>query len=198
MITARNHAHPAPSELRASNGPSAHDCALEATRTQGFSGGVMKRVTLCGLLVAAFTFAVALQSDARQEAGPAFDMTNAMIPMRDGVRLNTNIFVPKNSAKPLPIILERTPYNAPESARGWAQGKYAALAADGYIFVFQDIRGRYKSEGQFVMQRAPVSLLGEKNDPKAVDEVTDAYDTIEWLIKNAPNNNGRVGIIGIS
>ena len=158
----------------------------------------MKRFALCGLFVAAFIFAVALQSDARQEAGPAFDMTNAMIPMRDGVRLNTNIFVPKNSAKPLPIILERTPYNAPESARGWAQGKYAALAAGGYIFVFQDIRGRYKSEGQFVMQRAPVSLLGEKNDPKAVDEVTDAYDTVEWLIKNAPNNNGRVGIIGIS
>src|SRR5215831_7017871 len=164
----------------------------------GMFGGTMKRVTLCGLFIAAFIFAVALQSDARQEAGPAFDMTNAMIPMRDGVRLNTNIFVPKNSAKPLPIILERTPYNAPESARGWAQGRYAALAADGYIFVFQDIRGRYKSEGQFVMQRAPVSLLGEKNDPKAVDEVTDAYDTVEWLIKNAPNNNGRVGIIGIS
>jgi len=158
----------------------------------------MKRIANCGLLTAVFIFAVALQSDARQEAGPAFDMTNAMIPMRDGVRLNTNIFVPKNAAKPLPIILERTPYNAPESARGWAQGRYAALAADGYIFVFQDIRGRYKSEGQFVMQRAPVSLLGEKNDPKAVDEVTDAYDTVEWLIKNAPNNNGRVGIIGIS
>ena len=158
----------------------------------------MKRIANCGLLTAVFIFAVALQSDARQEAGPAFDMNSAMIPMRDRVRLNTNIFVPKNSAKPLPIILERTPYNAPESARGWAQGKYAALAADGYIFVFQDIRGRYKSEGQFVMQRAPVSLLGEKNDPKAVDEVTDAYDTIEWLIKNAPNNNGRVGIIGIS
>jgi|SRR5215510_863534 len=76
--------------------------------------------------------------------------------------LNTNIFVPKNAGKPLPIILERTPYNAPESARGWAQGKYAALVAGGYIFVFQDIRGRYKSEGQFVMQRAPVSCSAKK------------------------------------
>src|SRR4030095_6953867 len=127
-------------------------------------GGVMKRATICGLFVAAFIFAVALQSDARQEAGPAFDMTNAMIPMRDGVKLNTNIFIPKNAAGPLPIMLERTPYNAPESARGWAQGKYSALAADGYIFVFQDIRGRYKSEGQFVMQRSPVSLLRDKDD----------------------------------
>src|SRR5499433_2487208 len=164
----------------------------------GILGGAMKRITLCGLFIAAFIFAVALQSDARQEAGPAFDLTNAMIPMRDGVKLNTNIFVPKNAAGPLPIILERTPYNAPESPRGWAQGKYAALVAEGYIFVFQDIRGRYKSEGQFVMQRSPVSLLGGRNDPKVVDEVTDAYDTIEWLIKNTPNNNGRVGVIGIS
>jgi len=163
----------------------------------------MKRITLprlfvAGLFVATLLFAAAFRSAARQEAGPAFDLTNAMIPMRDGVKLNTNIFIPKNAAGPLPIMLERTPYNAPESPRGWAQGKYAALVADGYIFVFQDIRGRYKSEGQFVMQRAPVSLLGERNDPKVVDEVTDAYDTIEWLIKNTPNNNGRVGVIGIS
>src|SRR5215475_9578942 len=143
----------------------------------------MKRITLGGLGAALFIIAVAVQSDARREAEPAFDMINAMIPMRDGVRLNTNIFIPKNAARPLPIILERTPYNAPDSARGWAQGKYAALVASGYIFVFQDIRGRYKSEGQFVMQRSPVSLLGEKSDSKAVDEVTDAYDTIEWLIK---------------
>src|SRR5688572_26325727 len=164
----------------------------------GMFGGTMKRITLCGLFVAMFTVAVALQSDARQEAGPAFDITNAMIPMRDGVKLNANIFVPKNAGKPLPIILERTPYNAPESASGWARGKYAALVASGYIFAFQDIRGRYKSEGQFVMQRSPVSLLSEKGDPTTVDEVTDAYDTVEWLIKNVPNNNGRVGIIGIS
>src|SRR5215471_12230663 len=161
-------------------------------------GASMKRITLSGLFIAVFIFAVAFQSGAQQEASQAFDRTNAMIPMRDGVKLNTNIFIPKNAAKPLPIILERTPYNAPDSARGWAQGRYAALVAGGYIFVFQDIRGRYKSEGQFVMQRSPVSLRGEKNDPKVVDEVTDAYDTIEWLIKNTPNNNGRVGVIGIS
>ncbi|HEY6402561.1 MAG TPA: CocE/NonD family hydrolase, partial [Blastocatellia bacterium] len=158
----------------------------------------MKRITLYGWFIVAVIFAVTFKSDAQQEAGPAFDMTSVMIPMRDGVKLNANIFIPKNAAGPLPIILERTPYKAPDSARGWAQGKYAALAAGGYIFVFQDIRGRYKSEGQFVMQRSPVSLLGENADQKVVDEVTDAYDTIEWLIKNAPNNNGRVGIIGIS
>ncbi len=154
--------------------------------------------SVCGLIVATLSFAVAFQSGAQQEAGQAFEMTRAMIPMRDGVKLNTNIFIPKNAAGPLPILLERTPYNAPEAMRGWAQSRNEALIRDGYIFVFQDIRGRYKSEGQFVMQRSPVSLLSEKNDPKVIDEVTDAYDTVEWLVKNVPNNNGRVGIFGIS
>ncbi|MBI1760054.1 MAG: CocE/NonD family hydrolase [Acidobacteria bacterium] len=146
----------------------------------------------CSLVFALLVFATP-RAHTQQEQG--FALTNAMIPMRDGVWLNTNIFAPKNASAPLPIILERTPYNAPAN-QGWANGKYKALAADGYIFVFQDIRGRYKSEGQFVMQRAPVSVL--KHDPKLIDEVTDAYDTIEWLIKNVPNNNGRVGIVGIS
>jgi uncharacterized protein len=130
-----------------------------------------------------------------QNVAPAFTFTQVMIPMRDGIQLNTHIFVPKDVAGPLPILLERTPYQAPSNTN-WAQGKYKALAADGYIFAFQDIRGRFKSEGKFVMQRAPISLLGK--DPKAVDEVTDAYDTVEWLVKNVATNNGRVGILGIS
>jgi len=134
----------------------------------------------------------------RQQAGDPFEKTNAMIPMRDGIRLNTNIFVPRIQIEKLPIILERTPYQAAENSRAFAEGKFKELAAEGYIFVFQDIRGRYKSEGQFVMQRAPISLPGGAQDPKAVDEVTDAYDTIQWLIRNVPNNNGRVGITGIS
>ncbi len=156
---------------------------------------MIKRIPLYGLLVAIFMLVAVFPAGTQQRAPEAFEKSNAMIAMRDGVRLNTNIFAPKNTSGPLPIILERTPYQAHENAN-WAQGKFSALARDGYIFVFQDIRGRYKSEGQFVMQRAPVSVL--KNDPKLVDEVTDAYDTIEWLVKNVPNNNGRVGIIGIS
>jgi putative CocE/NonD family hydrolase len=155
----------------------------------------MKRITLFGLSVAALIFMAVFPVRTQQQTPAAFEKSNTMIAMRDGVNLNTHIFAPKNAAGPLPIILERTPYQAPENTN-WAQGKFSALAAEGYIFVFQDIRGRYKSEGQFVMQRAPVSLL--KNDPRLVDEVTDAYDTIEWLVKNVPNNNGRVGIIGIS
>jgi putative CocE/NonD family hydrolase len=146
------------------------------------------------LLLTGFPF----QAQNSQDAEQTFEVVNAMIPMRDGVKLNTNIFVPKTAGGRLPMILERTPYNAPEKPQGWSNGRFKALVADGYIFVFQDIRGRFKSEGQFVMQRAPVSLLTEGKDPKIIDECTDAYDTIEWLIKNVPNNNGRVGILGIS
>src|SRR5262249_11682355 len=160
-------------KARFASWPSAKESLWTLTRWRESNefGDDMKRITLPGLFVAGvfvatLIFAVAFRSAARQEAGPAFDLTNAMIPMPAGVKLNTTTVIPKNAAGPLPIILERTPYNAPESPSGWAQGKYAALVADGYIFVFQDIRGRYKSEGQFVMQRSPVSLLGERSDPK--------------------------------
>ncbi len=135
------------------------------------------------------------------QEGARFNLNAVMIPMRDGIRLNTHIFVPAGfdgKKESLPIILERTPYQAPATARNWSEGKYKSLAADGYIFVIQDIRGRYKSEGRFVMQRAPESLRRDKPDPQVVDEVTDAWDTIEWLTSNIPGNNGRVGIIGIS
>lgn len=154
--------------------------------------------TLCGLLL---PLVPRIDSGgmvgAVQRAGNDYELTRVMIPMRDGVRLNTHIFRPRNQSAELPIMLERTPYQAPVG-EGWAAGKFNALAADGYIFVFQDIRGRYGSEGQFVMQRAPISLLRPTNDPKVVDEVTDAYDTIDWLVRNVARNNGRVGIIGIS
>lgn len=151
-----------------------------------------------GLFALAVLFAgISLPAASGQGPASAFEFTQVMIAMRDGVKLNTHIFRPKGQTGPLPIILERTPYQAP-SNENWAQGKFKALAAEGYIFVFQDIRGRYKSEGQFVMQRSPVSLLSSTKDPKIIDEVTDAYDTIEWLVKNVENNNGRVGIIGIS
>ncbi|MCW5971389.1 MAG: CocE/NonD family hydrolase [Blastocatellales bacterium] len=155
-------------------------------------------IFLC-LAIIALGLAVSpwFRSVAGQDRASAFELVQVMIPMRDGIRLNTHIFKPKAQREPLPIMLERTPYQAPTN-EAWAQGKYRSLAADGYIFVFQDIRGRYKSEGRFVMQRAPVSLLAEGRDPKVVDEVTDAYDTIDWLEKNVSGHNGRVGIIGIS
>lgn len=151
------------------------------------------------LLLALFGILGSISGDqqAEQSSRNDYELTQVMIPMRDGVRLNTHIFRPRGQQDDLPLMLERTPYQAP-TAESWAQGKYKALAADGYIFVFQDIRGRYKSEGQFIMQRSPVSLLNSRQDPAIVDEVTDAYDTIDWLVRNVARNNGRVGIIGIS
>ncbi len=144
-------------------------------------------------------FAIFAASAQVQETAPAaFEQKSVMVSMRDGVKLHTSIFIPKNMTGQLPIILERTPYQAPDQPRALGSPRFKALVDEGFIFVFQDIRGRYKSEGQFVMQRAPVSLTTGKNDPKAVDEVTDAYDTVEWLIRNVPGNNGRVGIFGIS
>jgi len=122
-----------------------------------------------------------------------FDSTDAEIPMRDGIRLHTRIFIPKGITALLPLVLTRTPYGV-AGAAGSFDGSYAELAAEGFIFVFQDIRGRFGSEGTFVMLRPP----RDKRDPKAVDEGSDTYDTIEWLLRNVPRNNGRVGMLGVS
>ena len=127
-------------------------------------------------------------------ARPDYVHTSADIPMRDGVRLHLDIHAPKSSASPLPFLVVRTPYGA--DATGFSlTTSFKELADEGYIFVFEDIRGRYKSEGTFVMQRAPRPVDAGRN---AIDESTDAYDTIEWLLKNVPSNNGRVGTLGVS
>ncbi|MGC1615982.1 MAG: CocE/NonD family hydrolase [Candidatus Acidiferrum sp.] len=125
-----------------------------------------------------------------------FDKTDVMIIARDGVKLHTEIYTPKNSKEPLPIIMERTPYGLHDDDKGYSRilTRYSEMIPDDYIFVFQDIRGRYGSEGAFVMQR-PVR---DPKDPKAIDEGTDTYDTIDWLVKNVPHNNGRAGLVGIS
>ena len=123
----------------------------------------------------------------------AFTVRDEMIPMRDGVKLYTRIFTPKNQSGPLPFVFRRTPYGI-DGADGSFVRYYKALADEGYIFVFQDIRGKFKSEGTFVMQR-PARAPG---DTTSLDEGTDTYDTIEWLLKNVPNHNGRVGMLGVS
>jgi putative CocE/NonD family hydrolase len=117
-----------------------------------------------------------------------FSKREVMIAVRDGVRLHTEIYTPKDAREPLPFLLERTPYGV--SAVGHLL-RYSEMFADGYIFVFQDIRGRYGSEGKFEM-------LHTAPDANGVDESTDTYDTIDWLVKNVPGNNGRVGMDGIS
>jgi putative CocE/NonD family hydrolase len=134
---------------------------------------------------------------ARQASSPnpadAFTVRDEMVAMRDGVKLYTRIFTPKNQSGPLPLIFRRTPYGI-DGAAGSFTRYYQALADEGYIFVFQDIRGKFKSEGTFVMQR-PARAPG---DTTSLDEGTDTYDTIEWLLKNVPDHNGRVGMLGVS
>jgi len=131
---------------------------------------------------------------ARSAAPPSFAKTGTLITMRDGVRLHTEINVPADAREALPILLVRTPYGAAGRSAQLASGAFSELAADGYIFVFQDIRGRYESEGTFVMMRPPRN----SSDQRAADESTDAWDTIDWLVKNVRNNNGRAGVFGIS
>ena len=123
-----------------------------------------------------------------------YQRTEAMIPMRDGVKLHAVILKPADIKTPLPILMQRTPYGVNGTKGASFFSYYSALARDGYIYVAEDIRGRYKSEGEFVMSRA----LGDHHDPKAVDESTDAWDTVTWLLANVAGNNGRVGVIGTS
>jgi putative CocE/NonD family hydrolase len=148
------------------------------------------------LLAGALTLLAACPATAQPESDleKRFAITKAMVPMRDGVRLNTLVYAPRDAKTPLPFILLRTPYGIEGRSHRSFQDYFADLAKEGYLFAFQDIRGRYKSEGQFVMLRLP----RDRSDPKAIDEGTDAYDTIAWLLKNVPNNNGRVGMLGIS
>ena len=123
---------------------------------------------------------------------------DTLIPMRDGVRLYTAIYIPKDSSTRHPIILRRTPYsvgrygNTRFNAAGGAWAEFHRL---GYIMVQQDVRGRYMSEGTFVDARPQRTSYG---GPRDTDESTDTWDTIEWLIRNVPGNSGRVGMYGVS
>jgi putative CocE/NonD family hydrolase len=127
-----------------------------------------------------------------------------MIPMRDGVRLNTVILVPRGATR-APILLTRTPYGAADRGARNASAHLSAVLGDsdvaddaveggGYIRVIQDVRGKHDSEGDYVMTRPLHGVL----NPTAVDHSTDTYDTIDWLVKNVPETNGKVGILGIS
>jgi hypothetical protein len=167
------------------------------------------------LRLKAFAFALlaALAAPAvpQSEIPPSFSPVTAafdherrvvQIPMRDGTRLNTIIVVPKAGPKPAPIILTRTPYGV-EAPTSQASSPFAAMAlpladepllAAGYIRAYQDVRGRHGSQGDYVMT---LPVRGPLN-PRQVDHTTDTYDTIEWLVKNVPEANGRVGLTGVS
>jgi putative CocE/NonD family hydrolase len=119
------------------------------------------------------------------------------IPMRDGVRLFTRVFLPKDDSQPWPILLTRTPYSLkPYGADNYTDpsGSFGTLAKDTFILVTQDVRGRYGSEGEYVHVRP----FNPDKGPKDADESSDTWDTIDWLVKNVPGNNGKVGLFGIS
>ncbi len=129
---------------------------------------------------------------------PEYVRSEAMIPARDGAKLHVVILRPKGSeapgTPPLPFLMERTPYGVDGYTASRVPQSKPELARSGYIFVYGDIRGRYGSEGQFVMNRAIVAHTGNT----AVDETTDTRDTIDWLLRNVPNNDGKVGVLGVS
>ena len=145
---------------------------------------------------------VARAADAPPEVNAAWLAQNYTkyehrVPMRDGVRLFTRVYAPKDDTQTWPILLTRTPYALkPYGSDNYndPSGSFRSFAEDKFILVTQDVRGRYGSEGEFVHVR-PVNPA---KAPKDVDETTDAYDTIDWLVKNVANNNGRVGMFGIS
>jgi putative CocE/NonD family hydrolase len=129
-----------------------------------------------------------------------YRVKSAMIPMRDGVKLYTAMLIPVRQSGPVPFLIQRTPYGVgfgvPDDSTLNVAGapNYGPLAESGYMFVFQDVRGKNRSEGTMEIHQPLVHLT----QPGKVDESTDTYDTIEWLLKNIPNNNGKAGIFGIS
>jgi uncharacterized protein len=145
-----------------------------------------------------------------QAAAPApaaqksnYHVREFMVPMRDGVHLQTVVISKENQREPLPILMTRTPYgvltqdefdkNAAKEGPDWVPVSWKELAADGYIFVWQNLRGRFKSEGIFKL-----TSQYDPSDPTQASETNDAYDTVDWLVKNVPDNNGKVGIYGVS
>src|SRR5450432_1219532 len=143
-----------------------------------------------------FTSSVFITSVAQTDSISGYKRTSVMIPMRDGVKLFTTIFTPVNLSRKIPLLLIRSPYGEADNKNldvmAWPY--LSNMAKGGYIFVLQDIRGKYKSKGTMQIHQ-PLIHAAKKG---TVDESTDTYDTIDWLIKNQENNNGNAGILGIS
>src|SRR6185312_10529913 len=140
-------------------------------------------------------------SKAQTDTVTSYIKKSYMVPMRDGVKLFTVALLPVNFSHDVPVLIQRTPYGADVPLKDDSTinvdllpAYYRNMAKEGYIFVRQDIRGKFKSEGTFEMTRPLYHL----KDPKRTDESTDASDAVGWLLKNLPHNNGKAGIFGIS
>ena len=151
------------------------------------------------LLFAACVFAQPMQNNPDAAYIKAnYNKLEFKIPMRDGVKLFTSVYVPKDSTKKYPVMMDRTPYSVAPYGKDLYKGNLGPsplFVHDGYIFVYQDVRGRWMSEGVFEEMTPEKEIHKTKKD---VDEGTDTYDTIDWLLKHLPGNNGKVGVWGIS
>jgi len=163
------------------------------------------RATMRGILPAAAALALASGCVARPQAERGvepveslFEKLEYRIPMRDGTRLFTAVYTPRGGGGAYPVMLNRTPYSvAPYGIAAFGRrglGFNRTFAEAGFIFAFQDVRGRFMSEGEFIDMRPE----GVRQGPNDIDESTDTYDTIDWLVKNLPRCNGRAGMWGIS
>jgi putative CocE/NonD family hydrolase len=162
----------------------------------------MKRTIVTGLAAVAAAAALSGQQPpaptSADDVRARYTKFEFMVPMRDGARLFTQVYAPKDTTQKYPFLITRTPYSvAPYGAdqyRG-SLGPSEQFQKEGFIFIYQDARGRYRSEGEFQQVRP---FVPNKKSNKDIDESTDTYDTIEWLLKQVPNHNGRVGMVGVS
>jgi len=156
---------------------------------------LLRELTLLGISLLLFT---SLQAQDATYIRQHYRKQEALIAMRDGVRLFTSIYIPVDSSTSYPIILVRTPYGAgPYGQDAFRENMLPSIleAKEGFVFAYQDVRGTYMSEGEFVDVRP---LLPPNRSPREADESSDTYDTVEWLTRSIPRNNGKVGITGIS
>jgi uncharacterized protein len=152
---------------------------------------------ICSCLLSLLAVVPAARGQGKEAILAGYTKYEYRIPMRDGARLFTSVYVPKDDSKPYPVLLMRTPYSVgPYGVDRYPDhlGPSPLFAKEGYIFAYQDVRGRWMSEGEFVNMRPHNPNKG----PKDIDESSDTFDTIDWLVKNVKNNNGKVGQWGIS
>lgn len=164
----------------------------------------MKRTRLSALLLGGSLIWLAssfvtpqLVAQQKFDVKATYSKSEHMVPMRDGVKLFVAVYSPRDASQKYPILLNRTPYScAPYGPNAYKMtiGPSPRFESEGYIIVYQDVRGAHMSEGTYVNMRPQIARKG----PRDIDESTDTYDTIDWLVKNVPNNNGRVGMWGIS
>jgi putative CocE/NonD family hydrolase len=157
-----------------------------------------RRTFLSTLALAILVWAPHAALQAPPDLRETYAKSEHMVPMRDGIKLFTIVYAPRDQSQTYPFMIHRTPYGSPpygpENYRR-TLGPSPDFAKEGFIFVYQDVRGKFQSEGEFVVMRP---IVPEPRGPKQTDESTDTFDTIDWLVKNIPNNNGRAGQWGIS